>query len=127
MKYFYNLIFIILFFSKNAMSSVETSVICADKDKNWQWLSNGNQRVSGIWGIAQTNHFYSYYYFLPEGGIDKIKELKNECIQQFGINFIYPQPSDHYFQNWSVFATDKKNIYPGHVSFLSSNYRFIIF
>jgi hypothetical protein len=89
-----------------------TYIICADKSKNWDWLDGSI--VDGIWIKKHVKGNFFSRSFLLEGGINHYKILREECKNQFGNQFIYPQPSFYSFSNWSVF-TDKEGVkFPGH-------------
>ncbi|APJ02864.1 hypothetical protein [Silvanigrella aquatica] len=122
MRIIYSLIsFIIIIFVNPVFCLSETYVFCADKKRNWKWLNTKNNKISGEWGIFSTNSKYGHYYFIPEDGIHKIRELKMACINEFGQEFIYPQPSDSYARYWAVFAIDKSHLIPGHYTLFSYN------
>ena len=106
----------LLIFNAN-ISAEETSVFCADKNKNWHWLNKGKTKVKGKWGGKMLNDTYYFNYFILEDGIRTIWTLKFKCFQEFGGDFIYAQPANSAFSEWYPFALNEDNILGGHTSY----------
>lgn len=117
-KKFYLIILIsfVLFCNNKPSFASYTYIICADKHKNWNWLEGIIS--DGFWIKKHIkSNFFSNHYVLKEG-IEYYKFLREECKNQFGNDFIYPQPSLHSFSNWTVFTDKDGNKFPGHETLL---------
>lgn len=114
------LLFFILTFNKNIFAE-EAYVFCSDKDKNWEWLKINDEyrKVSGIWSEVNLNNNFTIYIFKLENSEFEIRKLQNECIQSFGEQFIYPQPSIRFSNKWGVFFIESENRMIGNFSFIA--------
>lgn len=99
-------IFIILFNSSSLMAET-THVYCTNISRDWKWLKNGNKKVTvnGTW--KEMGFFPAVFieYFEPFGGIDKIEELTQACIKQYGEAYYIVQPADNFYSEWNTFGS----------------------
>lgn len=110
-----------IFLNSKKVLADETYVICANQNKNWEWLEKGNIKVRGTWKLnIIKNGFYNH--FILDERIVKYSSLTSQCIREFGSDYIYAQPSNHAFSNWTPFSLDDKQILPGHISFIQTEY-----
>lgn len=107
---------ILLFYNKANASNIY--VYCSDKNSNWNWLSNQNVKVNGQWVYENIVPTLYIKYFIIQGGVKNYIKLRNECIKEFGIDYIYPQPAGSAIEGWHTFAIDEKIKLPGVFSYI---------
>ena len=95
----------------------ETNVYCANINKNWFLLSNGNVKVHGTWHRKKVKGALFQIFFIIEGGINEVIRLQNECKKEFGEEYIFAQPINNRSYSWHTFAIDENNIIPGFFSY----------
>ncbi|APJ03110.1 hypothetical protein [Silvanigrella aquatica] len=110
-----NTLFISFFLINFKISATESYVICANSNKYWHWLSEGNIKVQGKWFKKKLSHITFYKIFILDNGEEQYNLLKKDCIQQFGEYFQYPHPSDGLLSAWAVFAIDVSNLKDGFI------------
>ncbi len=95
-------------FIVNNIHAENTYVICATKDKKWDWLKeNGDYvTVSGQWKTAQSGYNYYSYFKLKDN--TNINDLKNKCIEKFGISYIFIQPASNIYDDWMLFEMNEQ-------------------
>ncbi|APJ04477.1 hypothetical protein [Silvanigrella aquatica] len=94
-------------------------VYCADENKNWHWLDDGETKIEGQWlkfSIEKNSLTYTYYFIVGDS-LDKIENLRKECQKKFGKEFHYAQPATINTLGWYRFATHNLITAPGHISY----------
>ncbi|APJ04111.1 hypothetical protein [Silvanigrella aquatica] len=110
-------LFLILIFNKNIFAD-EAYVFCSDKDRNWEWLKINDEyiKVSGFWLEEHLNENFSIFIFKLENSESEIQNLQKKCINNFGEQFIYPQPSITFSHKWGVFYLESEKKIIGNFS-----------
>lgn len=129
MKYKNVIIFItlFLFIYKKETLAAEVKVYCSDRNKNWHWLDNGNEKVTGKWNAKYKNQSTYFIYFIIDNGISEVDRLKAKCISEFGKDFLYAQPFLPHSGIWIPFAINDDQFIDGHVTNIRVNPTFIRF
>ena len=92
-----------LCYTLNSYCSYLTNIYCSDSNNNKGFLMNEQNEyelVSGEWAFKEfENSYYIAFFntFILDGGENKFNQLKEKCKNQYGINYIYIQPSGNRF------------------------------
>ncbi len=123
----YFFLFSLLFIKSNVFAQIKkqqmpisaTHIYCANQKAQWKWLTeNGkNVEVFGEWMNYEyqvnDNRIISVNFFNIIDGLEKVSELRNKCIANYGAEYIFVQPADSRFFLWYLLGTEDGIAAPG--------------
>jgi hypothetical protein len=90
-----------------------TSIFCATKNRNWEWLKNNNKiaEINDEWITFKkpttSNLYFHLQYFRINEGRDMLEKLQKKCANDFA------QPADNRLLTWTLMGINNQNVARG--------------
>ncbi len=106
----------------NSTYGATTSVLCANRNKQWRWLISDSEyvSVSGEWKIMAFKGFVYQYFELDNFALTEI--LQEKCKDRFGDSYIYAQPAKSFADQWHVFGIKGSILSSGFYKYCLNHY-----